>query len=204
MKDERLLREWIPYARHVAQIHARKDQRIDIDDLESAALMAVVEAIQRFDGRMTFDRYCKAKIYQRISDCVREVVGRNRRFRSRKSVSTMSLFMCDSEKNSDRIADFALRDPRAISHCELTASDWLDAAIAKASSVERVVLRMRLEGYSMHEIAATIGFGESSAWKAWGEIARIIATECGRPERANDVINCFRGLRKPTKNDNRE
>jgi len=184
-EQEATLLRWIPYARSVANRFARSYRSIDRDELESAATVAVLEAIRRYDGRTPFDGYCKITVKRRLQDCLQRTIGR---FGS----ATRGKRYRDSVLASTIHEDFELKGCEK-SHCELSAADWLEVCFAALDDQKRTILRMRLEGHTMREIADAIGTGESKAWYLWSQAATAIADACGVPERSSAVANFAQG-----------
>jgi RNA polymerase sigma factor (sigma-70 family) len=189
---ETTLREWLPYAKAIAVRFAACYRHFDRDDFESAACLAVAETIERFNGTSPLEKWMRRTIKHRLQDVV--ALAAKRSVRRGRLACVLSLHNRVSDDESMRHVD-AIADRREASACSLTNADIIAACMKSLVEREQTILLMRLQGYTANEITDAVGLPASTFWYHWKKIAAHIATALGRPERASEVANCFRGKR---------
>lgn len=158
--SEQLIRQWHPHCARLADAFARNCPDLDRNDLESAALMAVVESERTFRGGI-FAAHAKRLIKQRVIDAARRVTGKRCGLgirRVRKSVCALSI---------DEYPHLAATEGRL---SNITPVDELDDICARLPTRYAQILRLRVNGFSMREIGEKIGLSESRVSQVFSKI----------------------------------
>jgi len=175
MNLEATIREWSPYACTIARNIARRMRGVDRDDLESAALMGIVEAANTYDDQGSFRSWLSVIVKRRSLDAVYRVKGRTRKSRNGRSVETLPLL------------EFNDACARAEQLNEVRLCDEMDQCRRMLDERERLIFDLRVAGYAMPEIARRAGCSEQWCYRLIDRIAWKVAASCGRPERAAQV-----------------
>ena len=176
--------EWLPYARGAAYRFWLKNRSLDLFELESYATYAVVESCRKYNGTTEFKGYCRTMITRRMIDYSRKVHGRKGHERNTPNAISIDAPRLDGSCIADILAD-----QKAAALTRITASDALDDCVASLTRRERLVLRLRLRGYYMHEIADKIGLSETRCWHIWRAAAEKLAKRFGA--NVDRVVSCL-------------
>jgi len=171
--DERLFRNLLPLACGISRKYQRIYRHIDRDTFDSAAYEGLATAICEYrQGAKTLRSYVFQVVECRMIDVVRTTSGRRGYStcgnRSGRSVIATRFYTQDGRLIEPQSPPDSVQ--RDIERDELI--DWLSSGLTDSG---KIMLRMRLDGYSMAEIAQVIGRHESLISLRLREMAEALA-----------------------------
>lgn len=188
MIDPKAFNEFVPLAKSMARKWRHYNWRLDEHDLYGAALDGIAEALQSHDEAkgLSLKSFVAYRIKLGLLNVVRRTEGESHLpghgRRDGKSVRASSL----AGEHWD-CAEFFSRDGDRLG--KVTPAEWVEwfcESLGEPDWAE--MLRLRLVGMNLREIATRFEISESRVSQIFHAIAARICSACERPQRAKEVL----------------
>lgn len=175
-------------------LHRTQPHRHDHEDLESAVLIALLEAERRFTGTPeTWPAYAWPRIKGAIFDELRRERPKGFRRRVPEGVPFPIISSMDKTESSSRIIAETIPDHSATIEHDPVSEQMLQDAVLALSTNQRMIVEMLIEQeWTMHELARTLGVTTAALVHMKGKIRVQLIDSLAHPMPRRKALKLLR------------